>query len=66
MTGNEELKNKVLKGMREGDDRVWVATNAFGVGIDMPDGRVVIHIGLKNKSTDYIQESGRADRWKGR
>jgi len=28
--GNEELKNKVLKRMREGDDRVGVATNALG------------------------------------
>ena len=60
--GNEELKKKVLKRMREGEERVWVATNALGVGIDIPNIRVVIHIGAKNKVRDYVQESGRAGR----
>jgi len=38
--------------MRERDDRVWIATNVLRVCFDMPDVRVVIHIGLKNKSRD--------------
>jgi len=50
--GNEELKKKGLKRMRERDDRVWIATNASRVNFDMPDVRVAIHIGLKNKSRD--------------
>ena len=48
----KELKKKDLKRMKERDDRVWIATNASRVGFDMPDVRVVIHIGLKNKSRD--------------
>jgi len=51
-----------LKRMRERDDRVWIATDASRVGFDMPDVRVVIHIGLKSKSRDQIQESGRGGR----
>ena len=60
--GDEKLKKRVLKRMREGDERVWVATNALGVGIDIPNIRVVIHIGVKEKMRDYVQESGRAGR----
>ena len=46
------MKKKGLKRMRERDDRVWIVTNASGVDFDTPDVRVVIHIGLKNKSRD--------------
>ena len=46
------MKKKGLKRMRERDDRVWIATNASRVNFDMPDVRVAIHIGLKNKSRD--------------
>ena len=43
-------------------DRIIVATNALGLGIDVPDIRVVIHVGVVWRLKDYGQESGRAGR----
>ncbi len=42
--------------------RAIVATNALGVGIDVPDVRAVIHAGAPNLVRHYVQESGRAGR----
>ena len=58
---NQE-KNERARAWQQGDIRVMVATNAFGMGIDKPDVRSVIHADVPDSPEAYFQEAGRAGR----
>ena len=57
-----ESKDEREERWRTGVSRVIVATNAFGMGIDKPDVRLVVHTDLPNSIEAYFQEAGRAGR----
>lgn len=57
-----EEKQDVQMAFADGELRVIAATNAFGMGIDKPDIRLVVHADIPGSLENYLQEAGRAGR----
>ncbi len=61
MTGDEREKAQASF-MSSGRKVVMIATNAFGLGVDKPDIRYIIHYQMPGSPESYVQEAGRAGR----
>lgn len=58
----ERIKFQSYQDFKDGNCRLMICTNAFGMGIDIPDIRFVIHYELPQSLEDLVQQMGRASR----
>lgn len=59
---SSQERNRVEQEFHDGSCRILTATNAFGMGMDFPDVRLVVHTQLTSNIESYYQEVGRAGR----
>lgn len=59
---DKDTRNEIENSFYSDREAVMVSTCAYGMGVDKPDIRTVIHYSLPQNAADYLQESGRAGR----